>query len=164
MSILGEKKCTSHVGCWSKLKPYWLAIIGMTMSHPSTYVFQTVLILFDFSQQLLFYRRGDWSSLEVRQLAQGHATGEQWSQDLNSGLGLFLYSIHVSITTLPWRQPRKQNEAEVSGSWRGKKVKLVWSFLAQLGKHCCCYQVIEVSGWRCQRAGWICSCWPICGC
>lgn len=27
---------------------------------------------------------------ESRQLAQGHTTGKQWSQDLNSGVGVLL--------------------------------------------------------------------------
>lgn len=35
-----------------------------------------------------------------------------------------------------------------------KKVKLFWSFPAQLGKHCCSYQVIEVSTCHCQK-GWM---------
>lgn len=89
------------------------------------------------------------------QLTQGHATGKQWSQVLNSSLGLFLYSIQVSITTLPWRLSRESRRRwKVRESWRGKKVKLFWSFPAQLGKHCCSYQVIEVSTCCCQK-GWM---------
>lgn len=90
-----------------------------------------------------------------RQLAQGHATGKQWSWDLNSDLGLFLYSIQVSITTLPWRLSHESKRRwKVRKSWRGKKVKLFWSFPAQLGKHYCSYQVIEVSTSCCQK-GWM---------
>lgn len=90
-----------------------------------------------------------------RQLAQGHATSKQWSWDLNSGLGLFLYSIQVSITTLPWRLSHESRRRwKVRESWRGKKVKFFWSFPAQQGKHCCSYQVIEVSMCCCQK-GWM---------
>ena len=43
--------------------------------------------------------------------------------------GLFLYSVYVSVTTLLWRLSRENGGRwTVSGSWRGKKVKLLLKF------------------------------------
>ena len=67
--------------------------------------------------------------------------------------GLFVFCL--SVTTLLWRLScESRRRWKVSGSWRGKKVKIFWSFPAQPGKHGCSYQVIEVSAWCCLE-GWM---------